>query len=273
MFLHLYSPPICLYVKGDIRSIDINKSFLISIVGSRKTTSYGRKMAFQFGRELAETGCIVVSGMANGIDGEAHWGAINAGGRTLAILGCGVEVIYPWENKNLYEKILSTGGLVMSEFPPKMEVRKGYFITRNRLVSGISKGTVVVEGTMKSGALITARYALEQGKDIFALPGNVASLTSQGPNNLIQNGAKLITSTEDILEEYNYPRKNKDNNRDLSLLEKDEITIYQKILNEPMTIDMLCQSLNLRINQLLPSLSSLELKKYNKKIQNKELMK
>lgn len=257
---YIYDAPICLYVKGQIEKYDFSDNHYISIVGSRKTTSYGRSIARKFGKELADAGWCVVSGMALGIDGQAHWGALEGNGKTIAILGCGVEIVYPWEHRELYKAILSQGGLIISEFPPQMQVRKGYFVTRNRLISALSLGTVVIEGTISSGSLITARHALEQGKDVFACPGNITSDMSRGPHMLIQNGAKLITSVDDILEEYDEIQSLKKQEDVKKLLNKEELMVYEKLLIESATIDSLCQSLTLRAYEVLPLLSSLEMK-------------
>lgn len=259
-FHHLYSSPICLYVKGDVSLYTFSQMQAVSIVGSRKTTSYGRSVSRIIGKELAENGWVVVSGMALGIDAAAHQGALDSGGKTIAVLGCGVNIIYPWENAFLYNAILDKHGLIISEFPPDMEVRKGYFVTRNRLISSLSQGTLVVEGAVNSGSLITARYALEQGKDVFACPGLITSVLSKGPHNLIQQGAKLITCAQDILDEYSgtYRKsKQKDMNK---LLGRDEYEIYTQLLNESLSIDMLCNALSKRSYEIMPLLSSLELK-------------
>lgn len=259
-FRHLHAPPVCLYVKGDIANHQLSDWRHIAIVGSRRSTSYGRKVSRMLATELAGGGWTVVSGMALGIDAQAHWGAVEAGGRTIAVLGCGVNIIYPWDNRLLYQEILSHSGIILSEFPPDMNVRKGYFVTRNRLISALSVGTVVVEGKETSGALITARHALEQGKDVFACPGPITSELSDGPHVLLQNGAKLIRGVSDICEEYEQ-RVTTDKQHGINmLLEEDEKRVYEQLLNESMTMDMLSESLQIRITHILPTVSSLEMK-------------
>ena len=180
----IYDPPPVLYVRGEIREED---ELSISIVGSRKTSPYGRGMTERISQDLAQNGVTVVSGMARGIDSVAHWGAISAGGRTIAVLGCGIDVIYPPENRTLFGKIVERGA-VLSEFRMGSLPEGGHFPKRNRIISGISRGVVVVQASMKSGSLITARYALEQGRDVYAVPGNVGSESSRGSNWLINRG-------------------------------------------------------------------------------------
>jgi DNA processing protein len=152
------------------------------------------------GQELARQGITIVSGMARGIDSHAHWGALSGGGRTIAVLGSGVDMVYPPENRNLYERIIGQGAVV-SEFPMGSPPEGGHFPKRNRIISGLSIGVVVVQAGMESGSLITANYALEQGREVFAVPGNVGSDSSRGTHQLIKDGAKLVESSEDILEE------------------------------------------------------------------------
>src|SRR3989344_6509680 len=157
--------------------------------------------------------------MAIGIDSIAHQTALNNDGRTIAFLGCGVDIIYPAVNSNLYYKIINRGGLVISEFPPGEMVVKGLFIARNRLISGISRGVLIVEGAKDSGAMITARYAAEQGKEVFATPAPITSEVSEAPNILLKQGAKLVTSIDDILEEFNMriaPKKKEEIEKELS---------------------------------------------------------
>ena len=195
-------PPICLYVKGDISRYDWESDFLFAVVGTRNPTEYGKMITTKFSRELAENNAVIVSGMAMGVDALAHWAAIHAGKRTIAFLGCGVNIVYPAVNSFLYKEILRTGGLIISEFPPDKRTIKGHFIARNRLISGISKGVLVPEGVIDSGSLITARYALSQGKDVFAPPSPINSAFSKAPNLLLKEGAKLVTEVDDILMEF-----------------------------------------------------------------------
>ena len=191
--------PMVLYIKG---KLDCLLGLNIAVIGSRKASSYGLLTAERISRQLASLGVTIISGMARGIDSTAHRGALDAGGRTVAVLGSGVLNIYPPENASLAKKISNNGALI-SEFPLKRAPLRENFPRRNRIVSGLSKGVVVVEAAKRSGALITADLALDQGRDVFAIPGEVDSPTSYGTNYLIKQGAKLVDSAEDILEEYN----------------------------------------------------------------------
>ena len=194
---YISNPPYVLYYRGDL---EITDQPCLAIVGSRVATLYGKTTAQKLAKELAAAGMVIVSGLARGIDSEAHRGALEAG-RTIAVLGSGLDVIYPPENRRLYQDIMASGAII-SEFPLHTAPEPHNFPLRNRIISGLSRGVLVIEAKEKSGALITADFALEQGKDVFALPGPINSKTSAGPNNLIKQGAKLITGIEDILEEY-----------------------------------------------------------------------
>ncbi|MBM3212563.1 DNA-protecting protein DprA, partial [Candidatus Poribacteria bacterium] len=193
----IYDPPPLIYVKGNIIPGD---SLAVSVVGTRIATSYGKKAAEKFSSLLASRGITVVSGMAYGIDTAAHEGALSSGGRTIAVMGNGLSIIYPERNTNLFEKIAESGA-VISEFPMATKPLKVNFPMRNRLISGISLGTLVVEAPKRSGALLTADFALDQGREVFAIPGQIFSETSAGTHDLIKQGAKLVDSIEDILEE------------------------------------------------------------------------
>jgi len=194
--LNVYDRPPYIYVRGKLTADDIN----IAMVGSRAASAYGKYTTEKLSRELAFKGATVVSGMARGIDSAAHRGAISARGRTIAVLGSGLDVIYPPENKKLFEEIVENGAVV-SEFPLGTPPLSPNFPARNRIISGMSYGVVIVEAGEKSGSLITARLALEQGREVFAVPGSIDSAGSRGTNKLIKQGAKLIENTEDILEE------------------------------------------------------------------------
>jgi DNA processing protein len=197
----IYDPPLLLFVRGELRESD---EHAVAVVGTRRATPYGLRMAEQFGRELAARGITVVSGMACGIDAAAHRGALEAGGRTIAVLGCGVDVVYPAENEGLMREIVRQG-CVLSQFPMGMQPSKGFFPYRNRIISGLSLGTLIVEAPLQSGALITARQAAEQGREVFAVPGQVGVRNSEGPHALIREGAKLVEKVEDILVELELP--------------------------------------------------------------------
>jgi DNA processing protein len=190
-------PPPLLYLKGEIRREDEKA---VAVVGSRSTSDYGRRVARDLCRGLASLGFTVVSGMARGIDGTAHETSLNAGGRTIAVLGSGVDRVYPAEHDKLYRRI-SENGAVISEFPMGTRPLAFNFPARNRLISGLSLGVVVVEATEKSGSLITAALALEQGREVFAVPGEVGASRSRGVHRLIRQGAKLVETVDDIMEE------------------------------------------------------------------------
>lgn len=200
----IHDPPFALYCTGNI---ELLHSFCLGVVGSRNATQYGRTTARKIGEELAGYGVTVVSGMARGIDTEAHQGALNTG-TTIAVLGSGLNVVYPRENQALFDRIRQKG-LVISEFPLDIPPEPGHFPMRNRIISGLSQGVVVIEAREKSGALITADFALEQGRDVFAVPGPITNRNSVGTNRLIQQGAKLIMNVQDIL--FEYPRHDWEN--------------------------------------------------------------
>ena len=202
------SPPL-LYVKcgmrnGKMINEQMDKLFkrpALAVIGSRRATGYGREITSKLVSQIVKKKIVIVSGMAKGIDGIAHQAAMDSGGETIAVLGSGVNVIYPYQNKNIYQKIISGGGLVISEFPPFYPPLASNFPQRNRIISGLSKAVLVIEAAQKSGTLITARLAAEQGKDVFAVPGPITSQLSAGTSYLISQGAKLVSSASDILEE------------------------------------------------------------------------
>jgi DNA processing protein len=199
MLKEIHDPPIGLYRKGSY----LFGQPCIAVVGSRRTTLYGLSVAKKLGAELAQMGFCVVSGLARGIDTAAHEGALSVGGKTVAVLGCGIDIVYPPENLGLYRRIADTGA-VLSEFPFGRKADKQTFPMRNRVVSGICEGVVVVESDVQGGAMITARFAGEQGRLIFAVPGRIDQSTSQGCHQLIRDGATLLTSVDDILNELSY---------------------------------------------------------------------
>ncbi|WP_432665068.1 DNA-processing protein DprA [Wukongibacter baidiensis] len=250
-------PPHLLYERGRIIKEDKNA---IAIIGSRKCTSYGKNIAYKFAKELASYGITVVSGMAYGIDSAAHRGALDGGGRTIAVLGCSVDICYPKSNANLMRDIIENGA-VISEYPLGTNPTPGNFPRRNRIISGLSKGVLVVEAGLKSGTLITVDFALEQGKDVFSIPGNINCSVSQGTNKLIKEGAKPVTCVEDILEEFNIQKqmKEKDNmHLDLSDTERDVLEIVMK--KQPIHMDMIGSILNLDAGTLNSIVTILEIK-------------
>ncbi|MGI6030218.1 MAG: DNA-processing protein DprA [Eubacteriales bacterium] len=197
----LYNPPVVLYCYGQLPNVD--EQLTIAMVGSRTATAYGMTLTEKLSRELARYGVVVVSGLARGIDTMASRGALVGEGKNIAVLGSGINVPYPKENRELMRAICRAGGAVITEYPPDSKPEAWHFPQRNRIISGLSDGVVVTEAHSKSGALITADLALQQGKEVFAVPGGAQSSTHAGCNRLIQSGtAKLVTSTSDILEEY-----------------------------------------------------------------------
>jgi DNA processing protein len=198
LLFYIYNPPLVLYLRG---KLDLKREF-ISIVGSRRATAYGKKVASDFSEYLAAHGFGIISGMAFGIDSVSHKGALKGRGYTLSVLGCGVDIPYPASNKNLYYKIIQNGGGIISEYPPGTPAMKHYFPQRNRIIAGLSRGVIIVEAAKRSGSLITANFALESGRDVFAVPGNIDSPNSLGTNNLLKQGAIIVTSPQDILEEW-----------------------------------------------------------------------
>lgn len=192
--------PYVLYCRGR-NFINLNDYLCISLVGSRKATQYGLNVARSLANDLAKNGALVVSGMADGIDSAAHLGALDAKAPTVAVLGCGINRVYPASNAYLMKRIMETG-MVMTEYPPNSEPMKHHFPERNRIISGICSGTVVVEATFKSGSLITASLANEAGREVYAIPGNINSLNSKGTNQLLKDGALLATNADDIIVNY-----------------------------------------------------------------------
>lgn len=256
------SPPSILYVKGKIPA-----GPAIAVVGSRLATGYGLDMAARLSRELAARGIVIVSGLALGIDTAAHKAALEVGGKTVAVLGSGLDEksIYPAQNINLAREIVEKDGAVISEFPSKTSPLPHHFPQRNRIVSGLSLGVLVVEARQKSGALITANFALHQNREVFALPGSASSQSSAGTNKLIQQGAKLVLSADDILEELNIETKREEtknaeekiNFNDLSGKEK---IIAEIISRETLNVDKIIETTKLSASEVLAALSILEIK-------------
>ncbi len=193
----IHDPPLLLYARGEK---DALKAPAVAIVGTRRPTIYGLQMAQGLATDLAQRGISVVSGLARGVDAAAHRGCLDASGRTIAVFGCGIDIIYPRENRQMVRRILERG-LVLSEFPPGTSPAPQNFPVRNRIISGLSLGTLIVEASEYSGSLITARLAMEQNRDVYAIPGNLTVPQSFGPNFLIKQGAKLVQSWRDIVEE------------------------------------------------------------------------
>ena len=253
----IYDPPPCLFVKGKLTEKDANA---VAIVGSRICTSYGRQITEQLARGLSQVGLTIVSGMARGIDSIAHRSAMQAGGRTIAVLGCGLDVIYPPENESLYHEIAASGA-VISEFSFGLKPDKFNFPARNRIISGLSKGVVVVEAGRASGALLTAQHALDQNREVFAVPGNINSSTSAGTNELIKQGAIPVTSTADILLALGLDptRKPTSERKEKVNLPEDEERIYQMLSNQPQQVDILSQNVSRPVAEVLSVLLNLEM--------------
>ena len=250
--------PLVLYMKGEYHPDD---RFAIGVVGSRNHTPYGESVTQKIAGELSSAGFTIVSGLARGIDTLSHRSALAAGGRTIAVLGSGLDVHYPAENRGLSERIVSSG-CVISEFLPGTMPNKENFPRRNRLISGLSLGILVVEATDNSGSLITAGYALEQNKEVFSVPGNITSRNSEGTNKLIKQGAKIVLKTDDIIEELAPVLKGyiRAGHKDSVQLEGEESRLCTMLSREPKHVDLISRESGLSINQLLGLLLSLELK-------------
>ena len=271
--LSTYDYPAFLYVKGHLKEDDVN----VAVVGSRTASTYGKFTTERLCRELVLRGITVISGLARGIDSAAHRGALSGKGRTIAVLGCGLDVVYPPENEKLFTEISLQGALI-SEFPFGTPPNAPNFPARNRIISGISLGVVVVEASEKSGSLITARIALEQGREVFAVPGSIDSSGSRGTNKLIKQGAKLIENVEDILEEIlpqvtSAPKVVKPDQRQKQpddqqkiltsspdlVLKETEKTVWQVLSQKPVHIDQIITSTWLTAHEVLVILLNLEL--------------
>ncbi len=246
----VYQPPMNLYYKGELPREDI---LSIAIVGARNCTYYGRDMARMFAFRLAQAGVQIISGMARGIDGWSHQGALEGGGKTFAILGSGVEVCYPVEHKKLYQSIISRGG-VISELNPWTKAKPQFFPMRNRIISGLSQGILVVEAKEKSGSLITADQALEQGKDVFVIPGRIGDKLSEGCNRLIRQGAIPVLTPQDILEYYGVEKERVE-------IEEWEDKIIKIIGNIPISLSEISQEMKMTEEELFPQLLQLQKKK------------
>jgi len=255
---NITDPPPILYYRGDLAALD---GPTLAIVGSRKPSDYGRKLAGKLSGDLASIGVSIISGLAFGIDSEAHKAALEVSGKTYAIFGCGLDYIYPPSNKQLAERIASSGALI-SEFPGGTKPERFNFPVRNRIISGLSDGVLVVEAAMRSGALVTARLALEQGKEVFALPGSVDNELSYGPNDLIKQGAVPVTGIDDIIENLGWSRSStpEEINRDVSGLTKDELSIYNNLSIQPVHFDDLSRKASIGPSRTAELLLNLEIK-------------
>ena len=281
---NIYDPPKRLRVNGSFLPQD---EMAVALVGSRRASYYGLEMSEKLGYELAVRGVTVVSGMARGIDSAAHRGALRAKGRTIAVMGSGHNHIYPPENKKLYEEIAKAGA-VITEFEDDIKPFPYNFPQRNRIISGLSIGVVVVEAARNSGALITADFAAEQGREVFALPGKVSSATSGGANQLIKDGAKLVETVDDIMEELKLveikPLEGKaKEKKDETIAQKtkayvynslteDERKAYKILSDEPVHIDKIGSESGLRVPDLAKAVLSLQLKGLIKELPGKQFV-
>lgn len=221
------SPPVLLYVKGNLP--EMNNRFSVAMVGTRKMSDYGKRMTFEIARDLARAGAVVVSGLALGIDGVANAAAINGGGETVAVLGSGIDIIYPSSHAKLAE-FVARHGAVITEFPPGTRPEGKNFPIRNRVISGLAQATAIMEGDLKSGSLITARYAKRQGRAVYAMPGRVDETGSEGPCMLLRNGAKIVTCADDILS-------------DFEKTHADKINIFRLLEHSPYIMDKVLRSM------------------------------
>ena len=281
---NIYDPPKQLYVNGTLLDQD---ETAVALVGSRRATQYGLEACEKLAYELAVRGVTIVSGMARGIDSAAHRGALRAKGRTIAVLGSGHNNIYPPENEKLYHEIVRNGAVV-TEFENDMPPLPENFPQRNRIISGLSLGVVVVEAARNSGALITANFALEQGREVFAVPGKISSATSSGTNELIKDGARLIQSADDIMEELSITEVrlvsgDGKGERDEKItrmtkayiynsLSGDERKIYKILSDEPVYIDDIMSLTNLDSANASKVLLNLQLKKLIKELPGKQFV-
>lgn len=279
--LQIYDPPVLLYVRGNPEVLNFPS---LSVVGTRKPTLYGTQMAERLGRELASRGLVIVSGLARGIDAIAHQGAMAANGRAIGVLGTGIDVCYPKENKKLYEKVLERGA-ILSEFSLHTHPAPENFPVRNRIVAGMPLGVIVVEGAQYSGSLITARLAMEFGREVFGVPGNVTQPVSFAPNQLIKQGAKLVTNADDVVEELPTPvraalvkpEQPEAEQRNLLLaasLTPVEKKIYELLhADESIHIDEIVEQSGLNSSEVLATLFDLEMKGIVRQMPGKQFSK
>jgi len=252
--------PFVLCGKGKRTNVPVDISRTIAVVGTRKVSAYGAEMTEHIVSDLVSAGCTIVSGMAYGVDAIAHKTAIDLGGKTIAVLGSGIDIIAPSGNARIYEEIVSGSGVVLSEFPLGFAPTKWTFPLRNRIISGLSLGVVVVEGADKSGALITARRAAEQGRDVFAVPGSVTSPLSHGPAQLLKNGAALIENGNDVLEALGIIA-GEQAKTETAGGSKDECAILALLKTEGrMYIDDIVHSTNLPMNSVASTMTILEVR-------------
>jgi DNA processing protein len=254
----IHDPPALLYLRG---KLPVKECF--AVVGSRRATAAGLQLTREISATLANHAICIVSGLARGVDSAAHRGALDVGGSTVAVLGCGIDRIYPPENAQLFAKLLEENAII-SEYPPGTPPLAGHFPGRNRIISGLSRGVLIVEAAEKSGSLITGDFALEQGRELFAIPGAVHSLYSKGTNRLLKEGAQLVTEPADILQNLwpNQPSRQQQTAADsfAGQLDANSLQIYQQLGHEPLHVDEIGQKCGLTPMQVSASLLDLELR-------------
>ena len=251
----IHDPPALLYLRGELPDAPA-----LAVVGARRASEAGRRFATEVCCELAASGIVIVSGLARGIDTAAHRGALTGGGPTVAVLGCGIDRIYPQENIHLAEEVIGNGA-ILSEYPPGTEPLPGHFPGRNRIISGLSQGVMVVEAAEESGSLITADFALEQGREVFAVPAPVYSATGSGVNRLLKDGAHLVTAAKDILEVLHIVRRPELAAADpfAGTLDGDALALYRTLSEEPRHVDELARKCGLTPMEVSAILLHLEL--------------
>lgn len=254
----LYDPPAVLFVVGDL---NILNTLCLAVVGSRQASSYGLTATQKIVAPIAQAGITIVSGLAYGIDTAAHQATIEAKGKTVAVMACGLDQIYPTANRQLAQNIIKAGGLWLSEFPPHTAPLKQNFPFRNRIIAGLTQGTIVIEAAKNSGALLTAKHALEANREVFAMPGNVSSPTSIGSNELLKQGAHLVTSSEDVLSVFGITTKTVEA---LPPVDARLQALLEQLPYEPIHLDDLIRQLNLSTSSLTADLTLLEIKGYVK---------
>lgn len=276
--LKIKAPPSEIYATGNVELL--NSKFTLGIVGTRKCSEYGRKVTNDFSRKIADSGVCIISGLAIGIDGMAHNAAIEKKGKTIAVLGSGLENIYPKENEWLFYKIIQEGGCIISEYPPETIPDKNKFPIRNRIVSGLSDALLVVEASHRSGSSITAKYARKEGKDIYAIPNTIYAAEGIGTNRLIKEGAILVTKPEEILERYELKKDKsiskeiitskednkfvdiKNNQKRDDILSNEYLEVYKILSNEPIHINEISKKLSKAVSKIIPIITILEIDGY-----------
>lgn len=254
---HIFDPPFALYIRGNL---PVESKISVSIVGARMCSEYGRSIAKRLGEQLGTLDVPVISGMAMGIDSAAHAGALSARGKTFAILGCGCDICYPRSSENIYRNILESGGGILSELPPGTKPLPHFFPQRNRIISALADIVVVVEAKERSGSLITADFALEQGKDVYAVPGRYNDTLSAGCNRLIDQGAGILYSVDSFLKNTGIVPENREKNKKTEKfpLEKDELLVYSCLDLHPKFIDFIIEETGLNLLSVLHALENLK---------------